>query len=1104
MYCSSTTQSTGRSTCLRIVFLTLGVISFIGLIALPKAQPAAYSTATVAPPGGLVLIDFEDLTPDGPGTPATVSVTNQYEDKGIIFNSPVALDYSRGLPIPGFAHSGTKAVEQCYGTEFCTTPIEMRFTTAQARVKVWAGYRQSLGKGRTVILRAFDANGIDVGSATVSLNPNTSPQPISKPLQVISTSANISRATVAFSPGEVLTNGLAIDDIEFDTIGLSPCSSAQPPVVTLNPRLNSQLVQTNNLIPEGIIATQTPLESATLNVTGTNGSNSLDLLSSGLISRSGGGIDLVRVQGMLFPGRNTVTVNARNCNGVGQSSAIMIYGPVAEGTRFIFMGLEITQAIQDMSNSVPLIANKRAFVRVYLRAEGPTGEILNVSGTLTASRPGDFNPPLTPAGLESLNKITVNSAADIIDKRLDINASLNFELPPEWIAAGQLQLRLSRLDIEGTSSGLSCAGCQNVGRSGAPIVYEFKNAPPVSIFIASVPYSMLDEMGETQIYEPRQKDFDLLASWLKRAYPTGTVLSTQITADAFDGLPECGAVNKKLYYYKVMGRLRLGIDERTRYYGMVSDEGNFMRGCSQGAPSFVASGPTGVPGNPHSASASGGGWDTDGSYGDWYGGHEIGHMFGRLHAQFCGVTANYVPYPYDNGFISGPDFRYVGFDLGDPNNMIQQQVYAPDVWTDVMTYCRNEWMSNFTYEGILDGMIHDVIDLDPISPPGASVKTSSDALFVLGSLNLTNESVQLDDFLRLPGLRLSPRPESSSFSIDLLDGAGNLLARYPFEPKEDTDTESDGDRIALVTEVVPYLPGTKRIVISKDGVGWASRNVSDNAPQVKVSFPNGGETLQGQTRTVTWKASDADGDQLTYSLLYSTDAGQSWQPIDTNINRSSYTLKLEELSGSNRALVRVIATDGVNTSTDDSNAPFLVPIKAPQARITSPANQSVFSTTQTVVLIGEANDLEDGFLDGQALRWSSDRQGALGSGRALSVTGLTPGTHKITLTAKDKNNAEGNAFILIRVTPAIPTIVFSGNSGITCPADITVTAAQSQSSVVVNYPLPDFSNLGGAVVLASPPPGSAFPIGSTTVTITAATASGTFSCTFRVRVNPAT
>src|SRR5687768_2404615 len=67
-----------------------------------------------------IVIDFEDL-PAGPtGAPATVVVNDQYADRGIRFNNPVALDYSIGaVAIPGFAHSGVKAIEQCYTEEFC-------------------------------------------------------------------------------------------------------------------------------------------------------------------------------------------------------------------------------------------------------------------------------------------------------------------------------------------------------------------------------------------------------------------------------------------------------------------------------------------------------------------------------------------------------------------------------------------------------------------------------------------------------------------------------------------------------------------------------------------------------------------------------------------------------------------------------------------------------------------------------------------------------------------------------------------------------------------------------------------------------------------------
>jgi len=74
-----------------------------------------------------------NLLTSGPGEAGQVAVFHQYsDDKGIALNDAVALDYSKG-PTPwkyqSFAHSGTKAIEQCYGKEFCNTAIVMTFTT---------------------------------------------------------------------------------------------------------------------------------------------------------------------------------------------------------------------------------------------------------------------------------------------------------------------------------------------------------------------------------------------------------------------------------------------------------------------------------------------------------------------------------------------------------------------------------------------------------------------------------------------------------------------------------------------------------------------------------------------------------------------------------------------------------------------------------------------------------------------------------------------------------------------------------------------------------------------------------------------------------------
>ncbi len=64
-----------------------------------------------------------------------------------------------------------------------------------------------------------------------------------------------------------------------------------------------------------------------------------------------------------------------------------------------------------------------------------------------------------------------------------------------------------------------------------------------------------------------------------------------------------------------------------------------MRGLASGItqtpqPGTVASGPTGP---------STFGWVSDGSYGDWYGGHEHGHTVGRFHAGVLwGGSARYI------------------------------------------------------------------------------------------------------------------------------------------------------------------------------------------------------------------------------------------------------------------------------------------------------------------------------------------------------------------------------------------------------------------------------------------------------------------------------
>ena len=108
------------------------------LAALAALCAAATANAGSPLPSGLLyggdpLITFDDLNTGGPvGGGAHVTVNTQYAPQGVTFNNVTAIDYSKGqFALPGFAHSGNVAVEQCVGSEFCTTPVTASFTAPQ-------------------------------------------------------------------------------------------------------------------------------------------------------------------------------------------------------------------------------------------------------------------------------------------------------------------------------------------------------------------------------------------------------------------------------------------------------------------------------------------------------------------------------------------------------------------------------------------------------------------------------------------------------------------------------------------------------------------------------------------------------------------------------------------------------------------------------------------------------------------------------------------------------------------------------------------------------------------------------------------------------------
>jgi hypothetical protein len=74
--------------------------------------------------------------------------------------------------------------------------------------------------------------------------------------------------------------------------------------------------------------------------------------------------------------------------------------------------------------------------------------------------------------------------------------------------------------------------------------------------------------------------------------------------------------------------------------------------------------------------------------------------------------------------------------------------------------------------------------------------------------------------------------------------------------------------------------------------------------------------------------------------------------------------------------------------------------KIPAASITSPTGTQ-FNEGENIAFGGNATDEEDGALEGDSLVWTSNIDGIIGNGPAVTTSALTAGDHEITLTATD-------------------------------------------------------------------------------------------------------
>jgi len=176
-----------------------------------------------------------------------------------------------------------------------------------------------------------------------------------------------------------------------------------------------------------------------------------------------------------------------------------------------------------------------------------------------------------------------------------------------------------------------------------------------------------------------------------------------------------------------------------------------------------------------------------------------------------------------------------------------------------------------------------------------------------------------------------------------------------------------------------------------------------------------------------------------------------------------------------QGMVRVLVTDGVNTS-QDATGPFTVTTKAPVVFIATPEDDSSVPPETPILFSASGYDPEDGPMAGDVFSWSSDRDGDLGTGEEVFVPEPSPGWHEITVSAtdSDENTATDTIRVYVGHWVYLPLILKNHHPGPgpthTPTSTSTRTPTATPSATLWASPTPTRTGTPTATITPTPTP----------------------------------
>lgn len=322
-------------------------------------------------------------------------------------------------------------------------------------------------------------------------------------------------------------------------------------------------------------------------------------------------------------------------------------------------GFHITQSVQTYDRAVPLVAGRNGLLRVFVVASQSNTSAPEVrarfyrSGSLVQT-------VVIPAPGVSVPVDTIGSQANLA-------RTWNADLPASLLQPG-LDLVL---DVDPTNLVPESSDTDNdYPADGNPIGLNLRTVAPLDLRFVPIRRTADNTTGNVNAGNVAQ-----FADQTVRMHPLAAVNVDVRAAYTFTDTAQIQSNDGNGVWLRILSQvnaLQAAEGGGRNYYGVIAvPYGGGIAGYGY------------VPGR---ASV---GWDKLPSA-SGVTAHELGHNFGRSHAPCGGVSSSDPNFPYAGG-VTGQ----WGFDL------VSGTLKAPNL-TDLMGYCNNTWISDYTYLGVMN------------------------------------------------------------------------------------------------------------------------------------------------------------------------------------------------------------------------------------------------------------------------------------------------------------------------------------------------------------------------------------------------------------------